>query len=210
MNKPYFVGLAGGSASGKTFFLKQLLASFPESEVTLISQDNYYRDKSQQKVDEKGWINFDHPNAVDLDSLDRDLSLLSEGKSITLKEYAFHNPKAPPKTVHYKPSTIILVEGLFVFYHETINRRFDLKIFVDADEHIKLSRRIKRDFEERGYDLEEVLYRYEAHVIPMYKKFVLPYKEQCDLILPNNFHMQRAIQVVVNHFRAVIAERSNG
>lgn len=204
MTKPYFIGISGGSASGKTYLLKQLLDRYSRDQLTLISQDNYYLPREKQKRDASGDINFDHPDAVDLDALVVDLQKLSRGETITLNEYTFGNLNAVPKQIVYAPSPIMLVEGLFVFYKQAIAEQLDLKLFVDAEEHIKLSRRIRRDFEERGYDVEEVLSRYEAHVIPMYKKFVAPYKEQCDLIIPNNFHMQKAVKVIMDHVDRIL------
>ncbi|MCB9232867.1 MAG: uridine kinase [Bacteroidia bacterium] len=203
--KSYFVGISGGSASGKTFLLNKLLEHFPSEIITLISQDNYYKNLNEQKKDAEGHVNFDHPEAVNLHLLERDIALLKAGETVSMMEYTFNNPNIIPKKLVFRPSPIILVEGLFVFYEPKISSQLDLKIFVDADEHIKLSRRIKRDYEERGYDLEEVLYRYEHHVIPMYKKYVAPFKEECDLIIPNNFHMEKALQVLLDHLHARIS-----
>ncbi len=207
MKKPYFIGISGGSASGKTFLLKQLLERYPTEKLTLISQDNYYFPHEVQNRDEEGEINFDHPDSVDLDSLVTDLKKLSAGETLNLKEYTFGNTGLKAKTIQYAPAPIMLVEGLFVFYKKEIADQLALKVFVDAEEHIKLSRRIKRDFEERAYGLEEVLIRYESHVIPMYKKYVAPYKEQCDIIIPNNFHMQKATEVLCDHIDKVLSDQ---
>ena len=202
--KPYFLGISGGSASGKTYLLKHILERYPEEKLTLISSDNYYRSRDELPRDPDGEINFDHPDALDLDRLAADLDRISQGETVTIQEYTYNNPDIVPKELHYRPSPIILVEGLFVFYHPGISALLDLKIFVDADEHIRLSRRIRRDAAERGYQLDEVLAYYSKYVAPMYHKFIEPYKYECDLVLPNNQHMDRAVGVLENHLDAVL------
>lgn len=197
--KPYLVGVSGGSASGKTYLLNQLMRKIPAHNITLISQDNYYREFHHQKKKPDGNVNFDHPDALDLDKFVNDLNKLTRGETVTLKEYTFNNPDKKPQDLIYKPAPIILAEGLFIFYKPELYDLLDLKVFVDAEEHIKLSRRILRDYSERGYQLEEILKQYEQDVIPMYNKYVKPYKEACDLIIPNNYHMDKAIEVLYDH-----------
>lgn len=198
-NKPYLVGVSGGSASGKTYLLNQLMKRIPEQLITLISQDNYYKDLEFQDRKPDGTVNFDHPDAIDLNKFVQDLQILIGGQSVTIREYTFNNPDLLPKMLTYVPSRIILVEGLFIFHKPELLNLLNLKIFVDAEEHIKLSRRIIRDYSERGYQLEEILKQYEQDVIPMYNKFVRPYKESCDVIIPNNYHMDKAIEVLLDH-----------
>lgn len=200
-NKPYLVGVSGGSASGKTYLLNQLLKRIPERFITLISQDNYYKDLELQDRKPDGTVNFDHPDSIDLNKFVKDLELLIQGHSVSIREYTFNNPAITPKIITYLPSRIILVEGLFIFYKPELFDLLNLKIFVDAEEHIKLSRRIIRDYSERGYQLEEILKQYEQDVIPMYNKFVRPFKESCDVIIPNNHHMDKAIEVLLDHLQ---------
>ena len=202
--KPYFMGISGGSASGKTYLLRHILERYPSEKLTLISSDNYYRSRDELPRDPDGEINFDHPDALDLDRLAADLNRISQGETVTIQEYTYNNPEIVPKMLHYRPSPIILVEGLFVFYHPGVSGLLDLKIFVDADEHIRLSRRIRRDAAERGYQLDEVLDYYSKYVAPMYHKFIEPYKYECDLVLPNNQHMDRAVGVLENHLDAIL------
>lgn len=202
--KPYFLGISGGSASGKTFLLKHVLDRYPEDKITLVSSDEYYRSRDELPKDPDGEINFDHPEALDLDRLAEDLKKISQGEEVIIKEYTYNNPDQKPKWITYRPSPIILVEGLFVFHHKSISDLLDLRIFVDADEHIRLSRRIRRDDAERGYGLDEVLDYYTKYVAPMYRKYIEPYKYECDLILPNNLHMARAVGVLENHLDAIL------
>ena len=194
--KPYIVGITGGSASGKTVFLKHLAGSFGTDELCVISQDDYYKTQDQQPLDHNGVENYDTPHSVDLHLFIKDLKELQSGKEVIKKEYTFNNPAIKPKILTFKPSPIILVEGIFIFYHPEIMNLLDLKIFIEAKEHIKIKRRIIRDQEERGYNADDVLYRYEYHVNPTYERYIKPFMENADLIIPNNEGFDKALEVV--------------
>jgi len=204
---PYFLGISGGSASGKTYLLKHLLERYSDEDITLISSDNYYRDRSELPRDDEGEINFDHPKALDLDRLAADLMKIAAGETVAIQEYTFNNPDIVPKTLYYRPSPIILVEGLFVFYHPGISACLDLKVFVDADEHIRLSRRIRRDAAERGYGLDQVLDYYTKYVAPMYHKYIEPYKYTSDLVFNNNMNMDRSARVLESHLDTLLPSK---
>jgi uridine kinase len=197
MSKPYIIGVTGGSASGKTLFLQSLLSSFAENEICLISQDNYYKPRAEQPTDPNGVHNFDTPFSIDFEQYCTDIRALSAGKTVIKKEYTFNNPTIVPKTFVFNPSPIIVVEGIFVFYFPEVANMLDLKIFIDAKEHIKLRRRIVRDQVERGYDLDDVLYRYENHVAPTYEKYIKPFMGEADIIIPNNSKFDRGLDVLV-------------
>jgi uridine kinase len=198
----YTIGITGGSGSGKTYLIENLFKQFKPEEVCLISQDNYYRTRQEQLTDAKGVKNFDLPNAIDNEGFYTDLMLLKNGKEVEKLEYTFNNPKATPKTIMLKPAPIIIVEGIFVQYFNEIENELDLKIFIEAKDHVKLSRRIRRDNEQRGYDLDDVLYRYQYHVMPVYEKYIEPLKHSADLVIPNNSHFDRAIDVLVLSLKA--------
>ncbi|GJM62030.1 uridine kinase [Persicobacter diffluens] len=202
--KPFVVGITGGSASGKTTFLKSLLDKFTPEEVCLLSQDNYYRDREVQPVDENGVINFDLPKSIDTPAFAADILALKSGKTIRRKEYTFNNEGGEPNILTFHPAPIIVVEGLFVFYEPLISEHLDLKVFIDAEEHVKLKRRIIRDNAERGYDLEEVLYRYEQHVMPTYKQYIAPFKSTSDLVVPNNDTFDMGLEVVVQFLKTKV------
>ncbi len=197
MTKPYIIGITGGSASGKTLFLNTLLKSIPNKEICLISQDNYYRARELQPIDDMGIKNFDTPNSIDYEQFAHDIRELLAGRTVSKLEYAFNNPEAKPEVLTFSPAPIIVVEGIFVFYYPEVASLLDLKIFIDAKEYIKLSRRIIRDRDERGYDLEDVLYRYDRHVAPTYEKYIAPFKSDADLVIPNNNHFKNAMDVLV-------------
>lgn len=209
LNKPYIVGITGGSASGKTFCLEQLLKNFDAQQLTLISQDNYYHDLDRQRPDETGEVNFDHPNSMDLDLFVQHLGVLTHGQAVTVREYMFNNPSVPnqaPRMVAYKPAPIIVVEGLFVLHRHEARQLMDLRVFIEADEHIKLERRLVRDMQERGYDVNETLRLYRK-AVPMFRRYVEPLKYECDIVLPNNLSLATGVQVLVNHLKVVLAGR---
>lgn len=186
MTTPYIVGITGGSASGKTLLLNELKKSFNEEELCIVSQDNYYRPRHEQPVDRKGVQNFDKPESIDHQAFADDVAKLKRGEIVTRLEYTFNNPNMEPKMLTFKPSSIIVVEGIFVFYLKEVVEQLDLKVFVDAKDHLMLKRRILRDAKERGYDLDDVLYRFDKHVMPTFKKYIKPYKQDADIIIPNN------------------------
>ncbi len=189
MNKPFIVGIAGGSGSGKTFFLNRFLDHFTPDEVCLVSQDDYYIPVAHTMTAEENKLyNFDLPDTIDNSHFENDIQKLLVNKTIYKKEYTFNNPNATPKLLQIKPAPILIVEGLFILHFKGIANLLDMKIFVDADEDIALQRRLKRDLIERGYSNDDVLYKWVNHVVPAYKEYLLPYKNECDKVILNNTH----------------------
>jgi uridine kinase len=202
VKKPFTIGITGGSGSGKTYFLQGLAAHFSVDEMCLISQDHYYKPRDMQPIDENGVKNFDLPVSIDREAFRGDLLKLKAGQDVMKKEYTFNNPvSSEPKMLSFKATPILVVEGLFVQYFEEIAKELDLKVFVEAKDHVKLGRRIKRDQVERGYDLDDVLYRYQNHVMPVFESLIEPLKNQADLVIPNNRHFDRALQVLVGYLK---------
>jgi uridine kinase len=204
--KPYIIGITGGSGSGKTLFIKRIIEDFTKKEVCLVSQDNYYKPRNQQPVDENGVYNFDRPESIDIPKFTDDLKKLIDGKTIRIKEYTFNNPEMDAGIIEFKPAPVIILEGIFIFYVEEISRLIDLKIFIDAREHIMLKRRIIRDQRERGYDLDDVLYRYEHHVMPAFNKYILPYKEHSDIIVNNHQNFNEGIKIIKSHISSFLVK----
>lgn len=207
MNKPFIVGITGGSASGKTLFLKSLINHFNSEEICLVSQDNYYKDRHLQPKDENGIENFDTPQSIEFDEYARDISALKNNQVVTRKEYTFNNPNVVPKILTFNPAKIIVVEGLFVFYFPELAKLLDLKVFIDAKDYVKLKRRIVRDNSERGYDLDDVLYRYEKHVAPTYEKYIEPFKYDADVIIPNNNKFDKGLKVLVSYLKSIANDK---
>ena len=197
MPAPYTIGITGGSGSGKTYFIKALSQHFKADDVCLISQDHYYKPRDTQQTDERGVKNFDLPESIERGQLLEDILKLKKGESLFKKEYAFNTPNVKLNTLEFKSAPILIVEGLFVQYFPEIEQELDLKIFIEAKDYLKLSRRIRRDNEERGYDLDDVLYRYHHHVMPVYESLIEPLKHKADFIIPNNQHFERALDVLV-------------
>ena len=206
MKKPFIVGITGGSASGKTLFLERLLSSFEPGEVCLISQDNYYKPRHQQHIDSQGIHNFDTPNSIDFEQYAADIRKIQNGEAVQREEYTFNNSSKKPKMLTFSPAPVVVVEGIFVLFYPELADLLDLKVFIDAKDHIKLKRRIIRDKVERGYDLDDVLYRYEMHVMPTYEKYIKPFKNEADLIVPNNSSFDMALDVIRTYLRAKSAK----
>ncbi|WP_341228619.1 uridine kinase [uncultured Arcticibacterium sp.] len=202
--KPFVIGITGGSASGKTFFLKSLLKEFSEEEVCLISQDNYYKENKHIPRDGNDIENYDLPECIDFESYASHIKSLIEGETVNHLEYTFNNPDKVPEMLVHKPAPIIVVEGLFVFYEKSLSDLLDIKVFIDAREKIKIKRRIKRDNEVRGYDMDDVLYRWENHVTPTYKKFIKPTKKSADVVINNNDHFDNGLWMLTTFVRSIL------
>ncbi|MEL6674721.1 MAG: uridine kinase [Bacteroidota bacterium] len=202
--KPYIVGICGGSGSGKTYLLNRILAALPQSEITLISQDNYYKSYDEQIKDEEGLVNFDHPDSINLLDLKQDLRRLLAGETVDIMEYTFNNPAATAKQIRMLPSRLMILEGLFIYYLPEMRELIDLKIYIKAEEHVRLARRLRRDHEERGYSHDSVLRDYERFVAPMYHRFVAPTQQFCDLIVPNNTVIDKSVEVITDHLTQVL------
>jgi uridine kinase len=200
----YVVGIAGGSASGKTSFLRQLQESMPEGSLCVVSQDNYYKPQDQQTCDSKGEVNYDLPTSIDRELFCHDVRELIMGRSIQKQEYTFNNPLHSPKTITILPAPIIVVEGLFVFHYKEIRALLDLRVYLDVREDIKLQRRILRDAEERGYSEQTVRYQWDNHVLPSFKKFLKPYRDEAHLIITNNITYDKGLLVLCNHLRYLL------
>ncbi|GAB3892228.1 uridine kinase [Spirosoma agri] len=202
--KPFIVGITGGSASGKTSFLKGVLSAFREDQICLISQDNYYLSRDVIPVDDQGVHNFDLPETIDHHLYAQHIEQLRQGETVIQKEYTFNNPTIIPRMLTFQPAPIIIVEGIFVFHFRELADQMDLKIFIDAKNSIKLERRVKRDAEERGYDLDDVMYRWKYHVKPTYRQFIKPYRAEADIVIPNNNHYQRGLNVVIEFLKTKV------
>lgn len=200
------IGISGGSGSGKTSFIRDIKNQFSKSEITLLSQDDYYHPREQQYIDINGIQNFDLPTSLDLEAFVHDIKKLKEGETVLRKEYTFNNEKVDAKMLEFKPAKILIVEGLFIFHHEVIRSLLDFKIMIYASSAITVIRRINRDRIERNYPLEDVLYRYEHHVLPAYEKYIEPFINDVDIVINNNKNYNKALEMLVYYLKA----KSNG
>jgi uridine kinase len=196
------IGIAGGTGSGKTTVVHQIMNELPETEVGIISQDSYYKQNIGMSYEERSNINFDHPRAIDFELLVEHLKDLKNGKTIDQPVYSFvtHNRTDDTISTHRK---VMIVEGILILANPELREMFDIKVFVHADSDERLIRRLKRDIAERGRDMEEVLNRYQTTLKPMHQQFIEPTKAFADIIIPNDKYNTVAIDVV----RAVINQR---
>jgi uridine kinase len=201
IERPFIIGITGGSASGKTLFLSRLMEQFKTDDICLLSQDNYYRAIEDQTKDHNGIENFDLPGAIDDQAFAADVEKLRNGEIVSRVEYTFNNSDKVPNMQYFHPRKILVVEGIFVFHFPEVAQLLDLKIFIDAQDKIKLKRRIKRDNEERGYDLQDVMYRWKYHVKPTYEEYIRPHKKKCDIVIPNNAHFEKGLDVIVSYLK---------
>ncbi|HKX86503.1 MULTISPECIES: uridine kinase [unclassified Flavobacterium] len=197
------IGIAGGTGSGKTTVVHQIMNELPETEVGIISQDHYYKETNDLSLDERTKINFDHPRSIDFELLVQHLKDLKEGKAIDQPVYSFVKHNRTGDTIHTHPRKVMIVEGILILTNPELREMFDIKVYVHADSDERLIRRLKRDIAERGRDMEEVLNRYQTTLKPMHEQFIEPTKAYADIIIPNDKYNTVAIDVV----RAVINQK---
>jgi uridine kinase len=197
------IGIAGGTGSGKTTVVHQIMNELPDTEVGVISQDSYYKETHNLSFDERALINFDHPRSIDFELLERHLKALKAGETIDQPVYSFIQHNRTDDTVSTHPRKVMIVEGILILTNPELRELFDIKIYVHADSDERLVRRLKRDISERGRDIDEVLTRYQNTLKPMHEQFIEPSKAFADIIIPNDKYNTVAIDVV----RAVINQR---
>lgn len=204
-NQPYLVGIAGGSGSGKTSFLRELMNHYASQEVALVSQDNYYHPKEKQLADDNGVLNFDLPTSIDRQHFHDDMMRLCRGETIEKLEYNFNNPEWKPETVLVHPAPVIIMEGLFVFHYQEIRNELNYMVYIDVHHDERLKRRIHRDGKERGFPEDQVKYQWYNHVRPAEEKYLDPYLNLCDLVVDNNEHYREGlvslVETINNHLK---------
>ncbi|HEX7099215.1 MAG TPA: uridine kinase [Acidimicrobiia bacterium] len=202
-HRPLFVGIAGGSGSGKTTIADAVADALPE--VALLQHDAYYRDRTDLDFAERSRLNYDHPDSLETELLIEHLDLLSKGVPVERPVYDFSLHLRSKDVVRVEPARIIVVEGILVLADKDLRDRLDLKIYVDTDPDLRLARRLERDIHERGRTVESVLDQYFETVRPMHLEFVEPSKRYADLIIPEGYN-DRAVLTVVEMLRARLAE----
>ncbi len=199
-DRPLFIGIAGGSGSGKTTIAQAVVETLG-GQVAMVQHDAYYRHTPELSFDERARVNYDHPASLETELLVEHLMALRGGKSIEKPVYDFAEHLRSPETVTVAPARVILIEGILVLFEPELRTELDLKIFVDTDPDLRLARRIERDIEERGRTVRAVIDQYFATVRPMHLEFVEPSKRYADLIIPEGYN-PRAVATVVELIRS--------
>ena len=194
--RPLFVGLAGGSGSGKTTIARAIDHAMRQESV-LVEMDAYYATLAHLDLDERKKFNFDHPDAFDMDLLVRHLDELAAGRAIDKPRYDYAAYARSPETTRVEPREIVLVEGILLFVDARVRQRLDLKVFVDVPDDVRFIRRLRRDVEERGRSLESVIQQYLETVRPMHLEFVEPSKRWADVILPVGGENRIGIEMIL-------------
>lgn len=199
----YVVGVAGGSASGKTTIINKLRDTFQE-DITLISHDFYYWAHDEMPIEERAKLNYDHPKSFDTAQLIQDIQDLTAGKGVDLPVYDFTRHTRSKETRHIEPKPVILVEGILILEDQTLRNLMDLKVFVDTDADERLLRRILRDTKERGRSVESILHQYMTTVKPMHEEFVEPSKKHADVIIPRGGENQPAVHMLIQYIHLML------
>jgi len=195
------IGIAGGSGSGKSTVVNSIIALLPESTVTILPQDAYYKDSSHLPPEERKKINFDHPSSIEFNLLIRHLDRLRQGQTVQMPVYSYLTCTRARETITVVPRRVIIVEGILILTNPRLRKRLDIKVYVDADADDRMMRIIRRDIQERGRSYLDVLQHYENYVKPMHLQFIEPSKRYADIIVPQGGKNQVAIDVLASSIR---------
>lgn len=193
------IGIAGGTGSGKTTVVNEIIRRLKKGDVAVLSQDSYYRDNSHLPIEQRQEINFDHPDSIEFELLIDSIKKLKKGESVQQPIYSYLTCTRFAETVEVKPHKIIIVEGILCLQPEKLRKLMDIKIFVDCEADVRLSRVIMRDIIERGRDVIKVLQRYEDTVRPSHLQFIEPTKRYADIIVPEGGKNKVAIDIITQY-----------
>ncbi len=202
--KPILISVAGGSASGKTTVVDEIIEAMDGYDITVLRHDDYYKDQSDLSMEERYKTNYDHPSSLDNDLLVEHLEALLDNKSIMKPVYDFvlHNRSDKKELVN--PTNIIILEGILVLDDQRIRNLSDIKIYVESDDDIRFIRRLQRDIKERGRTVDNVVNQYLTTVKPMHYKFVKPTKRYADIIIPNDNKHNVAVDIIVTKMKSIM------
>ncbi len=205
MSAPLVIGVAGGSGSGKSTVVREIVRGVSPEAVSQVHHDAYYRDFDHLSADERAGINFDHPDALETELMVRHLDALRAGVPIEMPVYDFRSHTRRHETIPVLPTRIVLVDGILVLAEPELRDRMDIRVFVDTDPDIRLIRRLRRDVAERGRSVESVLAQYETTVRPMHRDFVEPSKRWADIIIPEGGHNKVAVDMLSTKMASILA-----
>ena len=207
MKKSVIIGIAGGSASGKSSISRRLNERYENTNsVVIIRQDDYYKDQKNKTMEERVKTNYDHPFAFDNDLFVAQLKQLMAGVAIEKPVYDFVVHTRSEETEHIEPSDVIVIEGLFILEDEQLRDLCDIRIFVDTDDDIRFIRRLIRDVKKRGRTIDSVIEQYTTTVKVMHNTFIEPSRKYADIIIPEGGHNQVAIDLLTTKISSIIQE----
>lgn len=206
--KPFLIGIAGGTGSGKTTVARRIYQSLHLDSAVFLDYDSYYKELGHLSLEERQRINFDHPDSLDTALLVHHLERLIAGEPIEKPLYDFTRHTRAADSVRVQPRDVILVDGILLFADATLREMFDLKIFVDTEADVRFIRRLQRDIGERGRSLESVIEQYLKTVRPMHFEFVEPTKRYADVILPRGGQNTAGIEVIAASIRERLADKA--
>ncbi len=205
MRTPLFIGIAGGTGSGKSTIARNIAEGLPAASLSVIDHDAYYKDRSDLAFEEREKLNYDHPESLENTLLCAHLDTLRSGVSVEVPQYDFAKHARMTESRRVEPTPVIVVEGILVFADEAVRSRLDVKIFVDTDADIRVFRRIRRDLEQRGRSFQSIRDQYYRTVRPMHLQFVEPSKRWADLIIPEGGNNTVALDMILGKLRHVLA-----
>jgi uridine kinase len=208
-NKPFVIGVAGGSGSGKSTVTREVLASIGPEMVSVVMQDDYYLDQSHLSPEDRRKTNYDHPHAFDWPLMVQHVRALRSGETIEMPVYDFAADNRSSKTITVKPAPVIVIEGLFALFDAELRKMMSLKIFVDTAPDVRFIRRLQRDMAERARSAESVIAQYMETVRPMHKQFIEPTKRHADVILPHGANGP-AVDIITTKVVNVIRDLERG
>jgi uridine kinase len=203
--KPVIIGVAGGTASGKTTVSDAILERVGRQHIIYLQHDSYYRDLSYLPLEERTKLNFDHPDALETELLVSHLRQLQAGEPVEVPIYDFATYRRSQETRRIEPRQVILLEGLLIFVDKELREMMDVKLYVDTDADLRFIRRLQRDIQERGRTMESVIHQYLTTVRPMHLEFVEPSKRYADIIIPSGGFNTTAIDVIVARVERLLA-----
>ncbi|KAI3452493.1 hypothetical protein Pfo_009157 [Paulownia fortunei] len=203
---PFIIGVAGGTASGKTTVCNMIISQLHDQRVVLVNQDAFYRSLSNEQLQKVNEYNFDHPDAFDTELLHSCMETLRHARMVSIPNYDFKTHKSIEPARVVNPSDVIILEGILVLHDSRVRDLMNMKIFVDTDSDLRLARRIQRDTIERGRNVENVLDQYAKFVKPSFEEFILPSKKHADVIIPRGADNDVAIDLIVQHIRTKLGQ----
>lgn len=206
--KPFLIGIAGGTGSGKTSVARRIYESLHVESAAFLDYDAYYKELGHLSLEERQRINFDHPDSLDVELFIDHLQRLIAGQPVEKPVYDFTRHTRAEQTVRVEPRDVVLVDGILLFADERLREMFDLKIFVDTEADVRFIRRLRRDIEERGRSLDSIIDQYLKTVRPMHFEFVEPTKRYADVILPRGGQNTAGIEVIAARIRERLAEKA--